>query len=143
MPSEQVVDYHAQTTCEKALLAIMASFTTIKHTAPLNGTNYPLWAVECEEALRSQGLFGVITDPDNERWMDVDKARARLQMTTNLSTDARMMLASDATPQGIWNSLKAEYIDQGIMGLLPLQQIFSALALGPTETTDHHARHPD
>ena len=112
---------------------------------PLNGTNYPTWKVQCRMALVRDGLWGIVTAPDNEEADRLSKFLARRDRdlaTIVLAVEPSLLylIGDPEDPVVVWKKLQDQFQKKTWANKLVLQRKLHSLQLKDGESVQHHIK---
>ena len=85
---------------------------------PLNGTNYPIWKVQCRMALIREGLWGIVAGTkkapdasDASKLAKFKERNDRALATIVLAIDPSLLylVGDPVDPEAVWNKLSGQF----------------------------------
>ena len=116
--------------------------------APLNGSNYPTWKVQCRMALVREGLWGIVagteTAPEGEG-ADPSKflaRRDRALATIVLAVDPSLLylIGEPEDPVAVWEKLQDQFQKKTWANRLALRRRLHSLRLRDGESVQDHVK---
>ena len=127
----------------------MATETKVVSIAPLKGTNYPTWKVQCRMALVRDGLWGIISGTETEPHEESErrakflarKDRALAIIVLAIDPELLYLVGSDPdNPVVLWKKLQDQFQRKMWANRLALRRKLHSMRFREGESVQEHIK---
>ena len=123
----------------------MAELKTVM--APLTGSNYATWKIQCRMALMKDGLWGIVSgseevpkDVDARRKFQVKSDRALATIVLTVQPSLLYLLGDPVDPTIVWNKLADQFQKKTWVNKLALRRRLYSLKLRNKDPVQQHIK---